>query len=193
MLSVTNLVRKNTSFAHDILKREEGDATRMFPEIRQGIRSARFEVLATSAQLNLNSGITAEHPLHATVSRTLVLIDNVTKLMDTVEKAHVEVVGRAAENPNWWRKVRRAAKGFRVESIRDVFQRIRPFDATIQRPFSVNPAPIMSFLGSGSNSNDTMKSTSEAGSVMSVSENVSGMSASDVSNWRQVVSKEESS
>ncbi|KAL0565139.1 hypothetical protein V5O48_016892 [Marasmius crinis-equi] len=171
---MSGLIRKAGKFAEEGLRGRRGNVLWMVPDIRQSIRSARFEIMATDAQLKITSGIPGDHALCSSVQRALRLIDDTIRLLDQIERASKDIVGDISESSSWDKKLRRAARGFRVDSIKEVVQRIRAFNPTIQRPFTVNTTPIWSFLGGRGGSDRSTASTS--GSM--------GENMPDVNGWR---------
>ncbi|KAK1227066.1 hypothetical protein PQX77_009944 [Marasmius sp. AFHP31] len=181
-LMIAGLVRTKTALATKAWKGIVGNAAIVLPDIRDKVRRVRFEVLATSGQLATMDILPADNPIRSMVSRTLKAVDEAVRLLDQVDRASSEVNGNISEDSPENRAVRRSgARVGQVKSIRDVFNRIRSYDPSSSRFFKVNTSPIWNFLGS--------QGSAETGesSMMSVSGGDSGMSMSEVSDWRHSV------
>ncbi|KAL0563324.1 hypothetical protein V5O48_018747 [Marasmius crinis-equi] len=183
-ITIAALLRKLQDFAREALRGRRANAILMFPDLRKGLRSIRFEVLATSARLNVAPRSPRDDDLYASVNRALKVVDDTVKLLNDIEIASREVVGDLSDTSAWDKRVRRAVRGIRIESIKEAFTRLRGRTSPTQRPFTVNPAPIHSFLGQPS-PGSSMMSISDSPSPPTP--NSSGLSMADVSNWRDNV------
>ncbi|KAL0567965.1 hypothetical protein V5O48_014027 [Marasmius crinis-equi] len=122
---VSGLLRKVSSIAADAWKGKQGDPTQVFPDIRDSLCALRFEVLATSGQLNVVAGVPADSTVHSAVTRTLRLVDDTIKLLNEVEQAAKSITGNIHNDSSWDKRIRKAARGVRVNSIRDILPRFR--------------------------------------------------------------------
>ncbi|KAL0565891.1 hypothetical protein V5O48_016128 [Marasmius crinis-equi] len=172
--TVAKTSRRLTWAAKEALKGRRGNAIFVFPELRKGILSLRFEVLAVQAYINNGYG---QDDMAGTVTRAVRLIDDTVKLLDEVERASHGIVGNLDENTTVERELRRAASGQArtIESLKNIIRKLRPkaFDPAVRRPFSVNTSPVWSILGQPRSSSSTSTQ--------------SGMSMADVANWRDTV------
>ncbi|KAL0567966.1 hypothetical protein V5O48_014028 [Marasmius crinis-equi] len=177
---VSGLIQKMNAMAREAMRGRRGNPIQVFPELAKSLGALCFEVLATSGQLNITTGIPGDHAIHSSITRTLRLVDDTIKLLHQIEMASREVVGDISESNPWDRKIRRAARGLRVESVKEVLDRIRGTASNaIKRPFTVSTAPILSFLGRSDASDSSMRSVHRS----------SGMSMSDVSGWCEGVAR----